>query len=164
IAIAALSAGKHVLVEKPMGRSLAEAEQMRAAACAAGRVLKVGFNHRYHPAIAAAWQRVSDGAIGEVINLHCRYGHGGRPGYERGCGSVPHELDAMEKSLLSRGVRSFGGCGGAGAGAELRGGNPHRVPPAAGGRTAGGGNADLRGRGRLLATRVGRLRAGGTGW
>ena len=83
ITIAALSAGKHVLVEKPMGRSLAEAERMRAAACAAGRVLKVGFNHRYHPAIVAAWQRVSDGAIGEVINLHCRYGHGGRPGYER---------------------------------------------------------------------------------
>src|SRR3989475_2362821 len=70
----------------------------------------------------------------------------------------------MEESLLSRGVRSCGGGGGAGAGAELRGGNPHRVPPAAGGGTAGGGNADLRGRGRLLATRVGRLRAGGTGW
>src|SRR6185295_8756658 len=49
IAIAALMAGKHVLVEKPMGRNLAEAERMRAAACAAGRVLKVGFNHRYHP-------------------------------------------------------------------------------------------------------------------
>ena len=83
IAIAALSAGKHVLVEKPMGRNVAEAERIRAAACAAGRVLKVGFNHRYHPAIAEAWRRVTDGGIGEVINLHCRYGHGGRPGYER---------------------------------------------------------------------------------
>ena len=83
IAAAALAAGKHVLVEKPMGRGLAEAERMRAAACAAGRVLKIGFNHRYHPAIMEAWRRVTDGAIGEVINVECRYGHGGRPGYER---------------------------------------------------------------------------------
>jgi len=83
IAIAALSAGKHVLAEKPMGRNLAEAEEMRAAACRAGRVVKIGFNHRYHPGIAEARRLVKDGAIGEVINLHCRYGHGGRPGYER---------------------------------------------------------------------------------
>jgi predicted dehydrogenase len=83
IAIAALSAGKHVLVEKPMGRNLAEAVRMQAAACAAGRILKVGFNHRYHPAIADAWRRATDGVIGEVVNIHCRYGHGGRPGYER---------------------------------------------------------------------------------
>jgi predicted dehydrogenase len=83
IAIAALAAGKHVLVEKPMGRNLAEAEEMRAAACRGDRVLKIGFNHRYHPGIAEARRLVQDGAIGEVINLHCRYGHGGRPGYER---------------------------------------------------------------------------------
>ena len=44
IAVAALEAGKHVLVEKPMGRNLAEAERMRAAALRAGRVLKVGPN------------------------------------------------------------------------------------------------------------------------
>ncbi len=83
IAVAALASGKHVLVEKPMGRNVAEVEQMRAAACAAGRVLKVGFNHRYHPAIAEARRRVVAGEIGEVINIQCRYGHGGRPGYER---------------------------------------------------------------------------------
>src|SRR2546422_6811178 len=84
ITVAALSAGKHVLVEKPMGRDLAEAERMRAAACAAGRVLKVGFNHRYHPAISEARRRVTEGAIGELINVRCRYGHGGRVGYEHG--------------------------------------------------------------------------------
>jgi predicted dehydrogenase len=82
IAVAALEAGKHVLVEKPMGRSLAEAERMRAAARRSGRLLKVGFNHRYHPAIAEAKQRVDAGEIGRIINLRCRYGHGGRPGYE----------------------------------------------------------------------------------
>jgi predicted dehydrogenase len=82
ITVAALGAGKHVLVEKPMGRSLAEAERMRAAARASGRLLKVGFNHRYHPAIAEAKQRLDAGDVGRIINLRCRYGHGGRPGYE----------------------------------------------------------------------------------
>lgn len=83
IVVAALGAGKHVLVEKPMGRNVAEAERMREAAMAAGRVLKIGFNHRYHPAIAEAKRRCERGDTGEVINLRCRYGHGGRPGYER---------------------------------------------------------------------------------
>lgn len=83
ITVAALGAGKHVLVEKPMGRSVEEAERMRGAAVNGDRVLKVGFNHRYHPAIAEAKRRCERGEIGEIINLRCRYGHGGRPGYER---------------------------------------------------------------------------------
>lgn len=83
IAIAALAAGKHVLVEKPMGRTVEEAERIRAAAQSAGRVLKVGFNHRYHPAVAEAKLLCERGAIGDIINIRCRYGHGGRPGYER---------------------------------------------------------------------------------
>src|SRR6185295_972930 len=44
IATAAMEAGKHVLVEKPMGRSVAEAEHMAAVAQAEGKRLKVGFN------------------------------------------------------------------------------------------------------------------------
>jgi predicted dehydrogenase len=83
IAVAALGAGKHVLTEKPMGRNLAEAERMRAAARHAGRVLKVGFNHRYHPAIAEARRRLERGDVGSPINARARYGHGGRPGYEK---------------------------------------------------------------------------------
>ncbi len=83
ITIASLNAGKHVLVEKPMGRNLAEALQMHAAAAAAGRVLKIGFNHRYHPAILEAKRRFDRGEVGTAINARCRYGHGGRPGYER---------------------------------------------------------------------------------
>jgi len=83
IAVAALDAGKHVLVEKPMGRDLAEALEMEDASRRARRILKVGFNHRYHPAIAEAHRRASAGEIGPVINARCRYGHGGRPGYEK---------------------------------------------------------------------------------
>jgi predicted dehydrogenase len=84
IAIAALENGKHVLVEKPPGRNLEEALQIGAAARASGgRVLKVGFNHRYHPALARSYQLIHAGAIGEPFNVRARYGHGGRPGYEK---------------------------------------------------------------------------------
>ncbi len=83
IALAALGMGKHVLVEKPPGRNLSEAKQMADAARRAGRILKIGFNHRYHPAIHRAFDLVSKGAIGGVINMRARYGHGGRPGYEK---------------------------------------------------------------------------------
>lgn len=83
VAIAALGAGKHVLVEKPMGRNLMEAEAMKAAADASGRRLKIGFNHRYHPALAEAHGRFRAGEIGRFIHARARYGHGGRPGYEK---------------------------------------------------------------------------------
>lgn len=82
IALAALDAGCHVLIEKPMGRSLAEAESMAAAAARAGRVLKTGFNHRYHPAVSGAEQRFRAGEIGSLVQMRARYGHGSRPGCE----------------------------------------------------------------------------------
>jgi predicted dehydrogenase len=83
IALAALAAGKHVLLEKPMGRNFAEARAIADAAFAARRLVKVGFNHRYHPGIALAHERFAGGAIGALINVRVRYGHGGRPGYEK---------------------------------------------------------------------------------
>lgn len=84
IAIAALESGKHVMVEKPPGRNLAEARRIaRAARASGGKLLKVGFNHRYHPALARAYQLLEAGAIGEPFNARARYGHGGRPGYEK---------------------------------------------------------------------------------
>lgn len=83
VACAALNAGKHVLVEKPMGRNLEEALAMKKAADSAGRRLKVGFNHRYHPALMEAHDRYVAGAIGSFIHARARYGHGGRPGYEK---------------------------------------------------------------------------------
>src|SRR5437764_14777702 len=48
IASACLDAGKHALVEKPGGRNLAEVSAVVKAAVAAGRVAKVGYNHRFH--------------------------------------------------------------------------------------------------------------------
>lgn len=83
ISTAALGSGKAVLCEKPMGRNSAEAVAIVEAARASGRPLKVGFNHRHHPAIAAAHEVVSKGRIGNVFAIRALYGHGGRIGYER---------------------------------------------------------------------------------
>jgi predicted dehydrogenase len=62
IAVAALDAGKHVLLEKPMGGNLTEARAISAAAQRAGRLVKVGFNHRYNPAIARAHAEFAAGS------------------------------------------------------------------------------------------------------
>jgi predicted dehydrogenase len=83
IGVAALRAGKDVLIEKPMGRNVSEAVQLQRAAAAAGRRLKIGFNHRYHPGIARALAMIRKGEIGDLINARVRYGHGGRAGYEK---------------------------------------------------------------------------------
>src|SRR5918999_4004465 len=77
-----LEAGKHVLCEKPLGRNAEEAAGMVATARTNDRVLKVGFNHRHHPAIARAHELASGGAIGPLLGIRAAYGHGGRPGYE----------------------------------------------------------------------------------
>ena len=83
IGCAALAAGKHVLIEKPMGRDLIEARALAAAAAASGRILKIGFNHRYHPGIERALEIIAGGEIGRVVAVRARYGHGGRPGCEK---------------------------------------------------------------------------------
>ena len=83
IALAAVEAGRHVLVEKPAGRRPTEVAPLVAAAKARGRIAKVGFNHRFHPAIARAKALVDDGAIGPLLFIRGRYGHGGRIGYEK---------------------------------------------------------------------------------
>lgn len=83
VSIAALAAGKHVLCEKPMGRNLDEARSMFAAASESGCLLKIGFNHRYHPAVRQAHQLLTDGAIGEPMFIRAVYGHGGRRDYAR---------------------------------------------------------------------------------
>lgn len=80
---AALTAGKQVLCEKPMGRNPHEIQKMVETALKKNVFLMGGFNHRYHPAIRKAHELVTAGAVGNIIFLRCRYGHGGRPGYER---------------------------------------------------------------------------------
>lgn len=83
ISIEALRNRKHVLCEKPLGRNAREAKEMLDTAKESGVVLKTGLNHRHHPAITRAKTLSDAGHIGEVMFLRCRYGHGGRPGYEK---------------------------------------------------------------------------------
>jgi predicted dehydrogenase len=76
IAIAALAAGKHVLCEKPLANSVAEAEEMTAAAERAasdGVRAMVGFTYRRVPAIALARRLVEQGRIGEVRHVRAQY-------------------------------------------------------------------------------------------
>jgi predicted dehydrogenase len=83
IAVAALDAGRHVLVEKPAGRSVREVDAVIDAAARNRRLVRVGFNHRYHPALRKAKELVDAGAVGEMMFVRGRYGHGGRLGYEK---------------------------------------------------------------------------------
>ena len=75
--------GKHVLVEKPAARNPAELEPVFIAAQDSGVVVKVGFNHRFHPALLKAREVVDSGALGPLMFVRGRYGHGGRVGMEK---------------------------------------------------------------------------------
>ncbi|NUP58621.1 MAG: Gfo/Idh/MocA family oxidoreductase [Pseudarthrobacter sp.] len=76
IAIAALEAGKHVLVEKPLANTLAEAELMTAAAAKArarGVQSMIGFNYRRVPALALAKELIGEGRLGTVRHVRAAY-------------------------------------------------------------------------------------------
>ena len=83
ISIRSLENKKHVLCEKPLGRNVEESIKILKASIKNKVVLKVGFNHRFHPAIEKAKEIVDKGEIGKIMFFRCRYGHGGRPDYER---------------------------------------------------------------------------------
>lgn len=83
ITLAAIAAGKHVLVEKPAARSVEELAPVLAAAEQAPVKVRVGFNHRHHRALRKARELVDSGVLGDLMFLRARYGHGGRPGYDR---------------------------------------------------------------------------------
>jgi predicted dehydrogenase len=102
VALAAIEGGKHVLVEKPAARSSAEVKPLLAASREAGVTVKVGFNHRFHPAFVKARTLFDEGAIGPLMYIRARYGHGGRLGYEREWRADPAIAGGGE--LLDQGV------------------------------------------------------------
>lgn len=81
--LVAVQAGKHILVEKPAARNVAELDRLIDAARKNSVQVRVGFNHRYHPALLKARQLVDAGELGELMFVRGRYGHGGRKGYDR---------------------------------------------------------------------------------
>lgn len=102
VTLAAVQAGKHVLVEKPAARSPAELEPVIAAAARAGVLVRVGFNHRYHPALAKTRELVDAGALGPLMFVRGRYGHGGRVGYDKEWRANPELSGGGE--LIDQGV------------------------------------------------------------
>jgi predicted dehydrogenase len=102
ITLGAVTAGKHVLVEKPAARSAVELRPVAAAANRAGVAVRVGFNHRFHPALLKARELVDTGAVGPLMFIRGRYGHGGRVGYDREWRADPALAGGGE--LLDQGV------------------------------------------------------------
>ena len=79
---AALEAGCHVLVEKPGARNANEFQSVVALAMKKELILRVGYNHRFHPAIQFLKKFTDTSELGPVQLIRAVYGHGGRPGYE----------------------------------------------------------------------------------
>ena len=73
IAIAALEAGKHVICEKPLARTVEEATKMYEASRGTDRVHMVAFNYRRTPAVSLAKRYIDEGAIGRILNVRATY-------------------------------------------------------------------------------------------
>ena len=102
IALAAASAGKHVFLEKPGARCAGELDAVAEQARRTGVLVRVGFNHRYHRAVRKAREIFDTGALGDLMFIRGRYGHGGRPGYEREWRARPDRSGGGE--LIDQGV------------------------------------------------------------
>jgi len=83
LALAALTAGKHVFIEKPGAINYDELLKVYDAAKKRRLRAHIGYNHQYHPAISKAVAVFNQGSIGDLMFLRGRYGHGGRLGYEK---------------------------------------------------------------------------------
>lgn len=77
MAVAALRAGKHVYLDKPVAVTGAEARRIAEAARQAPGQTRVAFNNRYMPAMLRARQLVASGRIGQVMHFEARYLHSG---------------------------------------------------------------------------------------
>jgi predicted dehydrogenase len=102
ITLAAMQAGKHVLVEKPGGRHANELNAIIDVAKKSNSLIRVGFNHRYHRAFRQAHELVNQNALGELMFIRARYGHGGRIGYNKEWRAQPELSGGGE--LIDQGV------------------------------------------------------------
>jgi predicted dehydrogenase len=102
IATAAINAGKHVLIEKPGARHSEELEDLTELGRKSNVRIRIGFNHRYHPAFRKARHIVDSGNLGPLMFVRARYGHGGRIGYNREWRNQPKLSGGGE--LIDQGV------------------------------------------------------------
>lgn len=102
IGLAAIQAGKHILVEKPAGRHSSELTPTMELAKKSHILARVGFNHRYHRAFRKARELVDQNELGELMFIRARYGHGGRVGYDKEWRAQPELSGGGE--LIDQGV------------------------------------------------------------
>ncbi len=110
VTLAALAAGAHVLVEKPIASDRAEAEAMIDAAERAGRILTVGHIERFNPAIRELKRRLAGRELGRVFQIKATR-LGPFPARIRDVGVVidlaPHDLDIMRYLAESEPIRLY---------------------------------------------------------
>jgi predicted dehydrogenase len=83
VALETVKAGKHLLVEKPGARASSALDPVLEEATRRNLAVKVGYNLRFHPSLLKARELVDQGALGQLMYIRGRYGHGGRLGYEK---------------------------------------------------------------------------------
>jgi predicted dehydrogenase len=83
LVVEALDRGMHVFAEKPPGRTLEDVQLiLDAEKRNPGRVLKFGFNHRYHAGIVEAKRIIDSGRLGDILWMRGVYGKAGGNGFE----------------------------------------------------------------------------------
>lgn len=102
MSLAAMEAGKDVLCEKPLSRTEEEARAMVETAKRTRRILKCGFNHRFHPAVLEAHRLFGAGEIGKPVFGRARYGIAGRKGIEKEWRSDPKIVSGGQ--LMEQGI------------------------------------------------------------
>jgi UDP-N-acetylglucosamine 3-dehydrogenase len=98
VALAALEAGIHILVEKPIAATIDKGRRIIEKAQRAGRVLMVGHIVRFNPAIRALKEQLQAGELGQIFQIFCRRA-GPFPARIQDVGVVidlaPHDVDIM---------------------------------------------------------------------
>jgi len=98
VGLAALDAGTHVLMEKPIAATVEEGQRLIEKARAVKKQLMVGHIVRFNPAMQALKQKLADGDLGRIFQVFCRRA-GPFPARIRDVGVVvdlaPHDVDVM---------------------------------------------------------------------
>jgi predicted dehydrogenase len=95
VALAALDAGKHVLIEKPFAMSLAEAQQVVDAAAAHDRIVMISQNYRFFPAVQAVIELVGSGELGTIGMVRVDFRKNIQPGLR-----ADHPYHLLDQPLL----------------------------------------------------------------
>ena len=83
ISLKVIEIGKHILIEKPGSIHVNDLIKLKTLAEKSGSLVRIGYNHRYHPACLKARDIIKNTDFGDTMFVRGRYGHGGRVGYEK---------------------------------------------------------------------------------